>query len=795
MRRKKVLAATVILFLIIVWTVISDLNVLNATPSTIYIRPNGTVEGTIKILRTGDLYTFTDHIYDEIVVQKSNIKIDGNKHNLTGTARQGIGFNLTDVHNVTIQNTNIQTFGVGIYICAQSSKSYNNTVLKNNVTDNSGGLGLLSTFNNTLMSNNFTKNSAYHIRIYYSSNNTLTANRLDSTCIFGVIIDSSNHTKLRNNAMAGATAGELYVKSSSLQDYVQDIDESNTVSSKPICYLVNGKDVTVRSDAGYVAAINSTNITVKNLKLEKHIQNILLVNTTRSLVVNNTIVENHYDGILLVNTTQTRIENDTVKGSNMFGGTNGIHVITSSSNNFSGNNITSNDNGICLENLFPGSNSNLISRNNVSGNNQVNLELKSCLGNVISNNKVKSIISQGGPGGIDLYLTNSTVVFGNNITSGFYGLGIHASEHDTVFDNIIAYGYYGLHVVSSHDNTVYGNNITNNNYRGIYLGSSNDNMVYHNNFKSNVKNAETSMSMLNTWDNGYPSSGNYWDNYADYDVSCGPNQDVGWSNYPRLDHIWDKPYQIDQKNRDRYPLVDPIVSTHVLTITATSGGSVNPAPGTYACPSSISVLATASPANGFFLYCWLLDEFFQSWDNPTHSTLVTMDSDHSLVPQFRLFYGGCPLLYVYDGEEYANESLLNIHNALGFDMVADYTLNTQPKRVNDTYLFQLIEQSSTISHVDKVALYAVLENGAKVQLPMLSAVHSREGNVLLKLSGSDEWKTDLLGADWNDGLSESVQLQFSALQQDAKVSAFIFEIEGNSLCRVIELRLGDDISR
>ncbi|MBS7635414.1 PKD domain-containing protein, partial [Candidatus Bathyarchaeota archaeon] len=56
----------------------------------------------------------------------------------------------------------------------------------------------------------------------------------------------------------------------------------------------------------------------------------------------------------------------------------------------------------------------------------------------------------------------------------------------------------------------------------------------------------------NSWDNGYPSGGNYWSNYVVVDYYSGPYQ-----NETRSDGIGDVSYIIDVNNRDRYPLMKP----------------------------------------------------------------------------------------------------------------------------------------------------------------------------------------------------------------------------------------------
>jgi hypothetical protein len=56
----------------------------------------------------------------------------------------------------------------------------------------------------------------------------------------------------------------------------------------------------------------------------------------------------------------------------------------------------------------------------------------------------------------------------------------------------------------------------------------------------------------NSWDDGYPSGGNYWSDYAGIDEKSGPNQDSIGS-----DGRGDTQYILDGDNRDKYPLMNP----------------------------------------------------------------------------------------------------------------------------------------------------------------------------------------------------------------------------------------------
>jgi hypothetical protein len=68
-----------------------------------------------------------------------------------------------------------------------------------------------------------------------------------------------------------------------------------------------------------------------------------------------------------------------------------------------------------------------------------------------------------------------------------------------------------------------------------------------------------------------------------------------------------------------------------------------------------------------------------------------------------------------------------------------------------------------------------------IELPLIWAWHSEYGNVLSQLLFSDHWKTDTLGADWNNGTSQSIDLRFAALNPNMNIIGFIFQIEGNNM--------------
>jgi len=148
---------------------------------TIYIRTDGSVDPpTANITSADDVtYYFTDNNYDEIVVERSNIMIDGDGYTLQG-AGSGKGIDLTATSNVTIKNMKIKAFAHGIWL----RQSSNNKIVGSTIANNTYGVWI------------------------YGSNNTLSENMIANSSISGVVIDvdSSNNT-LSGNKIINNTNG------------------------------------------------------------------------------------------------------------------------------------------------------------------------------------------------------------------------------------------------------------------------------------------------------------------------------------------------------------------------------------------------------------------------------------------------------------------------------------------------------------------------------------------------------------------------------------------------------------
>jgi parallel beta-helix repeat protein len=137
---------------------------------TIYIRADGSIDPPAANITTFDniTYTFTDSIYDSIVVERDNVVVDGGGYTVQGTG-SGTGLSLSGRNNVTIKSMTISAFYSGIELSSSSSSSISgNNITANNVC----GIGLYSSSNSSISGNNIT-NNGYGIRLEYFSSNSI----------------------------------------------------------------------------------------------------------------------------------------------------------------------------------------------------------------------------------------------------------------------------------------------------------------------------------------------------------------------------------------------------------------------------------------------------------------------------------------------------------------------------------------------------------------------------------------------------------------------------------------------
>jgi len=187
-------------------------------------------------------------------------------------------------------------------------------------------------------------------------------------------------------------------------------------------------------------------------------------------------------------------------------------------------------------------------------------------GNQIRGNRLKfagnAAIDAGGDGitieenvienpgsGIYVHQTTSALVRNNRVSGArWFGISVtHGAQPawgSSVLGNYVENSGWGI-LSEQTQGTFRGNTLLGNGV-GVELRMG-SNQVDHNHFEFNSVQARDTVPG-NSWDDGYPSGGNWWSDYVGDDLYSGPLQDV-----PGPDGIGDTPYVINAFARDRYP--------------------------------------------------------------------------------------------------------------------------------------------------------------------------------------------------------------------------------------------------
>lgn len=609
----------------------ADANFMFAPLEKICITSDGSISPqSNSITRSGDVYTLNANITNyPLEVQRDNIVMEGAgftlQKNTPALGRQD-AVALKGRNNVTIRNLNIQGYDYGIFV----SNSHNCNIIENKFSNNKYGIVLADRSSNNLISaNNWFSGGG--ISIYTSPNNTLKNNSINGTGP-NFWIDCENIT--------------------STSDFVNNVDESNTIKGKPICYWINQQNKAVPTNAGYVVLVNCTNTIVESLNLENNGQGVLLISTQNTQVNNNYITGNN-KGLTIYNST-----NNNFTSNNLTNNTYGI-ICHSRPNTFSNNILENNtydanfedrffdefdrsnivdgkpicymlwqhdksvplDSGyvvllscqnITVQNLnitqrkqgmyLAGLQDSLISRNIVT-NNEAGIIMKGTsnnriLGNLVSNNTdgIYSEASQQNE------ISGNKIVFNNNI-----GIDLEDNNDTTIAYNYIAHCKNAITMNRGKGNLVHGNTLIYTRENGMRIGESTDNTITGNNIawskgyaltisgsvgNNSIYNNDFVNNAMSAQAQAYPgaNSQNSWDNGQRGNYWSDYQERYPTAKEKTTAGIWDTPATMNANNIDRFPLTAPVNMKYQVTI-------LQPASTSYDARSVTLATLTTGPAS------------------------------------------------------------------------------------------------------------------------------------------------------------------------------------------------------
>ncbi len=372
------------------------------------------------------------------------------------------------------------------------------------------------------------------------------------------IIDGEQPHDITVPVISVAGVNNVVISGFTIQDGFEGIKLSGSsytdVSKNTIIDTVYGIKLVSSSDNNTISENNIANNTGEGITLDHSRNNIISLNNItdgfpaidiENFSDNNTIsynnIYNNARGLDIKNSSSNLITSNTLANNSYC-----LHMGYSSSHNVVTRNVIENNSygGVTV---FLHSNYNIISENNITNNYldhqyfSAGIEISQASYNIVSKN---NLLANDRGVYIDEW-SNSNIVSENTITNNCYnGISLgEGSTNNTVSGNTITDNESrGISIGSSSHNNITENTVINNTY-GISVYHADGNTIYHNNFVDNIVQTYVTSSNC-TWDDGYPSGGNYWSNYIGMD-SDG-------------DSIGDTPHIIDENNTDNHPLMAPI---------------------------------------------------------------------------------------------------------------------------------------------------------------------------------------------------------------------------------------------
>ncbi|PVX23662.1 MAG: hypothetical protein CW716_11635 [Candidatus Bathyarchaeum sp.] len=540
--------------------------IVRAEPRTIVVPDDySTIGWAVGNASEGDTIFVKEGTYREALLIKKSLSLVGENKETTIINGHNAGPALyIQVDNVNVTGFTIingeeplppsNLFPYGTRLAGIHMLSVSNCNITNNVVANSGrGIWLYNSHNIRVADNQIRDNQETGIHLESSSNSIIVGNSVESSW-GGIILKDSGNNILRDNSVLNVSAG-FKVSGGELSEFLNDVDFSNTIDGNAIHYLVDQKDLTINPSTypnlDFVILVRCTNIVVENFQFTNAHVGIHLAYTDESTIMGNIITGSsvrldYSSHNLLVNNTAA-IHLESSHYNRIANSSCGLDLRRSSYNIITGNNVSRRSFGI---NLSFSSSDNHIEGNDIAYNTDGVFFYEAGYNNTILGNN----ITHSGDSGIWVEGTSPTSdyirIIGNNITdSARWGILMRSSYGNTIVGNYIANNQNGIQISGDNGQKchVVGNHIANNE-EGIRILTQFGSEYYHNSLINNTLQVYCGSRSLSeqTWDNGYPSGGNYWSDYTGVDADN--------------DGIGDTPYTIYENNDDNYPLMAPLMT-------------------------------------------------------------------------------------------------------------------------------------------------------------------------------------------------------------------------------------------
>lgn len=481
--------------------------------------------GSINLVYSND-NIITENKMDHIELLFSN----GNNinQNILSSNGAGYGIKIGWYCENNIMDSNIIS-DYSLYGISMEIYSAGNTANGNIITGNKEGKGIIAKNKNNNITNNTVSDNEYGLSI--ASRNCIIIGNTVFDNEYGIYIYGGCNAKLRNNKFRDNTYNFGVVdKHSNIDASIHDIDTSNTVDGKPIYYLVDQSHVNIPSNAGYIALINSDNITVYDTMLNNNFQGFIILNSTdifiqdshiyknaigiiiqysnrcnivgcnvydnkrdvsisynygmkiidsENICISDTVISHHYVGITLESSTNIHlIKNSIINPHNYPVFKYGIDGIDSVDCYLKENIVIGCRYGLSIEGA-----GNVLINNTVSNNERPGIEVNGPNCKIIGNTAWHNGCGGWGGAGIS-YIGSNGEISDNLLIRDYVGIYIEGSNNiisKNIAINSLSYGT----LIFGNNNNIIGNTFSCNEGSGILIGSSGDTLISNNNILDN----------------------------------------------------------------------------------------------------------------------------------------------------------------------------------------------------------------------------------------------------------------------------------------------------------------------
>ncbi|MDH7476911.1 MAG: NosD domain-containing protein [Candidatus Bathyarchaeota archaeon] len=212
--------------------------------------------------------------------------------------------------------TNIVKWNNIAYVCEGIHiQSSNDSLIARNTVTNTGPYAIiLDSSNRNHVQENLLINNEIALRLSNAHSNIVSTNNITQNKL-GLFISCAGNNTIRNNVISNNWPfGNFGLYGEKLDDFLNDIDTSNSVNGKPIYYLLNQHHTKYSSkDVGCIALVNSSNVILENLNITGNYQAITLA-FSLNMTFRNLQINNNFQGIYLSHTNHSIIMGNSFRG-------------------------------------------------------------------------------------------------------------------------------------------------------------------------------------------------------------------------------------------------------------------------------------------------------------------------------------------------------------------------------------------------------------------------------------------------------------------------------------------------